>query len=198
MAMSSVTGCPMYLTPQKHWPQGLREQYFGNRTVFGMLRDPYERMVAIFRGETGEDYGGLYPDFFPTCDVSGAVKFMMRRYLRGDKYSNGCVFIPQAEYFEGAHGITLPVDNRRFPDSMNKVYKAHGYNNTLISTPDILHVTACPDTWAADLDAEARQLVRQVYARDFELLCTHFGHCDSEESTCIRGVPDMCPKSVKG
>jgi len=189
--VSKVTGCPLYLTPQKHWPRELQDRYLGNRTIFGLLRDPYERLVSIFRGD--------YPKYFSTCDVNGAVKLMMRRYLSGDRYWHGCVFLPQAEYFEGgAYNITLPIDNRYFPASVNAALLAHGYDNMLIGKSDIMHVDGCSEVWPGDLDQEARRLVRQVYARDFELLCKHFGHCDPEENVCLRGVPGMCPRKVAG
>merc|ERR1719210_177473 len=71
---SNVTGCPLYFTPGKHWPKDVAEAYFGAKTIFGMLRDPYERLVAFFRGSLGDTYGGWWPEFLKTCDVNGAVK----------------------------------------------------------------------------------------------------------------------------
>jgi len=193
---SAVTGCPMYYTPQKHWPRGLAEKYFGNKTVFGLLRDPYERLVAFFRGGY-EGYGGSYPQFTKTCDVNGAVKQMMKDFLAmNDTFAQGCTFVPQAEFFEGPYGISLPVDNRAFPASMNEVFVEHGYPDFQIQTTDILHVHRCPNVWAADLDSETRGLVKKFYARDFELLCEHFGYCDREENCCIWQVPGMCPPEL--
>jgi len=193
--INKVTGCPMYYTPQKYWPEQLAAKYFGNKTVFGMLRDPYERLVAFFRGNL-EGYGGSYPEFLKSCDVNGAVKKMMLDYLAGDKFANGCTFLPQAEFFDGPYGIKVPIDNRFFPSSMNKAFVAHGYPDFHIATSDVLHVALCQDVWAADLDAETRSLVKKVYAADFELLCKHFGYCDNEENCCIFQVPMMCPPAL--
>jgi len=192
---SEVTGCGLYYTPQKYWPRDIAEQYFGNKTVFGLLRDPYERLIAYFRGEFS-DYGGSFPELFKTCDVNGAVKKMMRMAINStNPFMNGCTFIPQAEYFEGRYGITLPIDNRRFPTSMNEAFAAHGYTEH-IKTQNIGHVTGCNNMWAGDLDAETKQLVRQVYAKDFELLCKHFNYCDSEENVCLQQVEHMCPTKL--
>lgn len=193
--VSEVTGCPLYFTPGKYWPQSVAQAYFGNKTVFGMLRDPYERLVAMFRGNFGA-YGGSYPKFSKTCDVNGAVRQMMETYLAGDKYSGDCTFVPQAEYFDQPFGIELAVDNRLFPDSANKVFAEHGYNHLHIYEQDILHVVGCADVWAGDLDCETKALVKKVYARDFELLCSSFGYCDTEENTCIKKVPTMCPSDL--
>jgi len=194
--MNEATGCPMYYAPQKYWPKELAEKYFGNKTVFGMLRDPYERLIAFFRGNM-DGYGGVYPEYFKKCDVNGAVKQMMKDYIEGNNtFSQDCTFVPQAEYFDGPHGIALPINNRQFPASMNTAFVEHGYTDYQIHTEDILHVRGCPDVWAADLDEETRSLVRQVYARDFELLCKHFNYCDSNENTCIWQVPMMCPQKV--
>lgn len=192
---SHITGCPMFYTPQKYWPKSLAERYFGKKQVFGLLRDPYERLVAIFRGNLSS-YGGSYPQFMKTCDVNGAVKQMMKNYLAGNKYAHGCTFVPQAEYFDGPHGIQLPVNNREFPRSINDFFSAQGYQDFFVDTEEILHVTACSEVWAGDLDSETRGLVQQVYARDFDFLCQHFGYCDKNENACLYQIPQMCPKRV--
>eukprot|EP00443_Scrippsiella_acuminata_P003406 CAMPEP_0115322002 /NCGR_PEP_ID=MMETSP0270-20121206/81166_1 /TAXON_ID=71861 /ORGANISM="Scrippsiella trochoidea, Strain CCMP3099" /LENGTH=301 /DNA_ID=CAMNT_0002741931 /DNA_START=165 /DNA_END=1070 /DNA_ORIENTATION=+ len=192
---SEVTGCPLYFTPAKYWPTDIAQSYFQDKTIFGMLRDPYERLVAMFRGNM-KGYGGSYPEFFKTCDVNGAVRKMMTDYLAGDKYAADCTFIPQAEYFDEPFGIDLAVDNRRFPDSLNEVFAEHGYDFH-IAENDILHVLGCPEVWAGDLSCDTKALVKQVYARDFELLCKNFGYCDQDENCCIEGVPMMCPSNLE-
>jgi len=193
--MSNITNCTTFFTPQKYWPPELADSYFGNKTVFGLLRDPFERLVAIFRGQF-DNYGGDYAEFAETCDVNSAVKLMMKKTIAGDVFRDGCVFVPQAEYFDGPHGITLPVDNRLFPQSMNKVFAAYGYSDSHINVSDIYHVEYCTEVWSGDLDCETRQLVKDFYRRDFELLCEHFGYCNDDENTCIQGVPTMCPTKV--
>lgn len=190
--ISEVTGCPMYYTPQKYWPKDLAEKYFAGKTRFGMLRDPYERLNSFFRGNF-DKYGGAYPEYFKTCDVNSAVKQMMKEVLASkNAFMRGCTFIPQAEYFEGEYGIQLPVDNRRVPDSMNEVFAKYGYKVHLKAN-QMHHVRGCDNAWAGDFDQETKALVKQVYARDFELLCKHFNYCDDDEEVCIPGVPYMCP-----
>uniref|UniRef100_A0A7S2N9E1 Sulfotransferase domain-containing protein n=1 Tax=Alexandrium andersonii TaxID=327968 RepID=A0A7S2N9E1_9DINO len=197
METNNQTRCNNYFTPQKYWPEELARTYFGNKTIFGMLRDPAERLVANFRGNAGGYGGGFSSTDHNKCDVNHAVKSALKEHIAsGNKFSQECTFVPQAEYFDGPYGITLPVDNRRFPDSMNEVFKAHHYDEMFIEQRDILHVNRCNNVWAADLDAETRALIRQVYARDYELLCKHFGYCDPDENTCIRGVHQMCPSFV--
>lgn len=189
------TGCDTYFTPPKYWPEEQAKKYFGNKTVFGMLRDPYERIVAMFRGNI-KGYGDVDDELHDSCDVNAGVKTILKRYLSGeDRFAAECTFLPQAEYFEGKYGITLPIDNRKFPQSMNAVLKAHHYPWD-IRQADVFHVSDCVDTWAGDLDEEARALVRKVYAKDFELLCKHFGYCDQEENCCIQGVHEMCPPKL--
>lgn len=191
--MSSITGCPLMFTPGKYWPKDAAQMYFGSRTVFGILRDPYERLVAVFRGSGRE----LAPDLYPSCNVSAFVKRTMGWYINsiksGKPYVKNCKFLPQAEFFDQPYGATVAVDNRRFPASMNTLLTAHGYKDVQIRTEEVEHVSGCDHVWAGDLDPEAKALVRQVYGRDFELLCKHFGYCDALENTCIVGVPGMCP-----
>mmetsp|Transcript_61131 Transcript_61131/g.189381 ORF Transcript_61131/g.189381 Transcript_61131/m.189381 type:complete len:324 (+) Transcript_61131:80-1051(+) len=193
---STVTGCELMYTPGKYWPKDAAKAYFGNMTVFGILRDPYERMVSQFRG-SGRF---TYPDLFAKCDVNAGVKSMMREYLAnvkaGRPYVLNCQMLPQAEFFDQPHGATVFVDNRQFPHSMNSVLLAHGYKEIQIAPEEVAHVTGCDHVWAGDLDSEAKALVRQVYARDFQLLCSHFGYCDTLENTCITRVPGMCPPQL--
>mmetsp|Transcript_118366 Transcript_118366/g.368618 ORF Transcript_118366/g.368618 Transcript_118366/m.368618 type:complete len:289 (+) Transcript_118366:92-958(+) len=179
----SAVGCPLHNTPQKWWPRPLAERYFGNKTVFGVLRDPYERLVSFHRD----------PEFFPGCDVNKAVKDTLRKFVKGGHFAESCRFLPQAEFFDGPFGITVPVDIRRFPESANEVLRQHGYDDVHIAMQDVLRAGGCPDVWAGDLDAETRQLIRIIYKRDFELLCKHFGYCDQEELTCLAQIPGMCP-----
>lgn len=195
---SNISGCAMYFTPQKYWPKDLAQRYFGNKTIFGMLRDPYERLVAMFRGDMA-DYGSAgMGEYIKTCDVNMGLKTMLKEYIKSDnKFMSGCTFLPQADFFDGEFGITLPIDNRRMPASVNELFDAHGYGSWHIRQQDIFHVNKCAQKWAADLDSETRGLIRQVYARDFDLLCKHFGYCDFEENTCISGVPQMCPDRVR-
>jgi len=193
---SSFTGCPLYLTPPKYWPMDLAAAYFGSRKGFGILRDPYERLVAIFRGN-GAGYSSGYKEAFETCDVNQAIKTMMKMHLAGANiFRDNCIFVPQSEYFDGPYGVALPVDNRNFPASVNQVFAEHGYPEMRINLTDILHVTGCPQVWPGDLDNETRALVRMAYRKDFDLLCKHFGHCNVEENTCIWQVPTMCPDHV--
>lgn len=196
---TSSVGCPTYLTPPKHWPDHLAKDYLGTRTSFGMLRDPYERLVAIFRGavggQTGEGYGGNYQEYADTCDVDGAVRQMLAK-VQEDPFAEGCAFLPQSEYFDGDLGLKIPVDIREFPMSVNSLLETHGYGEELIKTGDIEHVTGCPEVWSAALSPDTRALVRKIYKRDFELLCKHFSYCDSDESTCMQYVPEMCPKNM--
>eukprot|EP00440_Ansanella_granifera_P030821 gb/GFBE01033474.1/.p1 GENE.gb/GFBE01033474.1/~~gb/GFBE01033474.1/.p1 ORF type:complete len:336 (+),score=69.61 gb/GFBE01033474.1/:1-1008(+) len=192
---SNVTGCPLFFTPGKHWPKEIAKTYFQNKTRFGMLRDPYERLVAQFRGNI-DGYGGNSDEFYKTCDVNGAVQKMVNTVVSGGLYAEGCAFVPQAEYFDAPHGIMLPVDNRKFPSSANEMFSSHGYSHMLIQEEDIIHVNGCDDVWVGDLTCETKALVKKVYARDFELLCKHFGYCDDDENCCITGVPNMCPGNL--
>lgn len=180
---SAVTGCPMHNTPQKWWPRPLAEKYFGNKTVFGILRDPYERLVSFHRD----------PDFYPDCDVNKAVKATLKAFAAGKYFGESCRFLPQAEFFDGPFGITEPIDIRHFPQSANELLEKHGYGNVRIAMSDVLRAGGCPDVWAGDFDAETRALARAIYKKDFELLCKHFGYCDQEETMCLAHIPGMCP-----
>merc|ERR1719359_2526507 len=112
------TKCAMYFSPQKYWPKQIAEKYFGNKTVFALLRDPYERLVSMFRGNI-EGYGAMGD--YNTCDVNGAVKRLLKNILNGstNKFASECTFLPQAEYFEAPYGIMQPIDQRLFPHSVN-------------------------------------------------------------------------------
>ena len=192
--LSDVTGCPMYFTPPKYWPGDLAKAYLGGKKVFGILRNPYERLVAMFRGGYSE-YGSFPPHYHKTCDVNGALKWLMTGLMNGtiSKYASQCTFIPQAEFFEGPYGIQVAVDNLFFPESLNKMLAYNGLRSALVEQNVILQITGCNNVWAADLDLDTKKLVYQYFKADFELLCQRFGYCDHGVNTCLVQVPGMCP-----
>merc|ERR1719282_1819992 len=196
----SSVGCPLAMTPAQHWPQDIARNYFGNKTIFGILRDPYERLVAFFRGSagggTGDAYGGDMSNWTANCDVNGAINHMLTEFVeKNNSFVHGCTFLPQSEYYKGEFGIKIAVDNRMFPMSANKLFEEHGYDFH-IETADCLHVHGCNETWAAALAPDTRELVRTVYKEDFDLICETFGYCDRDENTCIQHVPQMCPQNM--
>merc|ERR1712129_646022 len=150
------TGCPLYFTPPKYWPEDIAKRFLGKKEVFGILRDPVERFVAQFRGNS-PNYGGGAEAYFKTCDVDGGVKYMVQQHISGkDPYGTGCTRIEQAEYFEGDCGIKVPVDNRRFPYSVNELFHSRGYttDDWNIKTKDIFHVNGCNHIGAWNITSE--------------------------------------------
>jgi len=199
----SKVNCTMYVTPPKYWPGDLAKRYFGGKKVFGILRDPYERLVSYFRASVKDESGDRrvfnLRHWAKTCDVNGAVNYMMKEYLASratDPYMYDCAFLPQSEYFGGEFGVALPVDNRKFPASLNRLFKEHGYDELFIGRDDVLRATGCSEVWAGALTPDTRKLVREAYAKDFELICSKFGYCDREESTCMDSVRSMCPRNM--
>lgn len=191
--VSEITGCPLYLTPPKYWPEDVAKKYIGNKTAFAVVRDPYEKLVAQFRGHLPGYGGSATKETLAKCDFNTAIKDMLKTMIAtDDPFHGGCVNIPQSEFFEGKYGIQIAVDNWRFPQSANEILQKHGYP-WQIRREDILHVNQCRMKWTGDLDAETKALVRQYYKKDFELICKAFGHCDFEENTCLQGVHHMCP-----
>jgi len=180
------SGCQMANAPPRLWSPYDADKYFGQKVTFGILRNPYERMVAIFR--ESQPVG---------CDVNKAVKQWLSDKLLGRGHDLGhvmeCQLGTQAEYFEKPFGITVPLDSRDFPQAVNDLLRDHGYEGFHIRAEDLPRVTACPGLSAADLDARSRWLVKRIYRRDFELLCRHFGACDDKELSCLPQIPGNCP-----
>eukprot|EP00434_Breviolum_minutum_P011625 symbB.v1.2.010256.t1/scaffold670.1/size174347/7 len=209
---SSMTGCHLYYTPPKYLPKDIGQQYYGNKSAFTFLRDPYDRAVNDFRSQV---YGldsifafscrqntswrqnrldresEKYKTWYRTCDVNSYLRAELPKVLAGDAYRADCHFLPQAEYFENPFANTTAIDNRRLPESFNELMVQRGYFN--ISMPsNTLHNYVCNNISAYTLADDVKALIRQVYARDFELLCNLFGYCDREEVTCLNQVPNMC------
>jgi len=193
--ISNVTGCPMYFTPPKYWPDDLAKSYLAGKKVFGIVRNPIERLVAMFRGGYSE-YGSFPPHFRETCNVNGAIKWLMHSLMNGTvgKFASQCTFIPQVEFFEGPYGVQIAVDNLYFPESVNKLLIYNGLDMAVIEQNVILQISGCDNVWAGDLDDETKGLVHQYFQADFDLLCQRFGYCDrGTKSTCLVQVPGMCP-----
>jgi hypothetical protein len=196
-------GCPLFETPQQQWPEDEAHKYFNNKTVFGMLRDPYDRWVAAFRGLMNTVTRAVpnlakgldFDNDDMTCDVNAWTKLMLAEPTLWPK-AVACKLQPQVSFFEGPHKITLPVDFRKFPDSANRLFKTHGYDNIDMDPNRLTHTTGCDNTWAGDLDDVSKDLIHHYYRRDFDLVCKLLGHCSKHENVCATGVPGACPAKL--
>merc|ERR1712039_1071905 len=126
MEISNITGCEMYFTPQKYWPKELLKKKFDGKVIFGMLRDPYERLIAQFRGNIKGYGSGWDPEDHKACNVNAALKKAMKQLkiekANGNIFSSRCTYVPQADYFDGEYGIQVPVNNRAFPDTVHTLF----------------------------------------------------------------------------
>eukprot|EP00438_Fugacium_kawagutii_P004400 Skav233169 [mRNA] locus=scaffold7441:11645:16873:+ [translate_table: standard] len=193
--LSNVTGCPLYFTPPKYWPKDLAQSYLSGKKVFGIVRNPLERLVAMFRGGYSE-YGSFPPHFRESCDVNGAIRWLMQSLMNGtvSKYASQCTFIPQAEFFEGPFGVQIAVDNLHFPESLNRMLVYNDLGQAAVEQNVILQIAGCDNVWAGDVDEETKSLVYKYFQADFDLLCQRFGYCDKgTRNTCLVQVPGMCP-----
>eukprot|EP00913_Durusdinium_trenchii_P018028 g16941.t1 len=128
---------------------------------------------------------------YRSCDVNAYLRAELPKVLAGDVYRADCHFVPQAEYFENPFANTTAIDNRGLPQKFNDLMVERGYFN--ISMPsNTLHNYVCNNISAYTLAEDVKALIRQVYARDFDLICNLFGYCDREEVTCLQQVPNMC------
>lgn len=217
--INDITKCDTFYTPQKYWSMKLRNKFLTNRKVFGILRDPYDRIVNIFRSEamgqnhffqsntrtavsfregTMERESPMYMKWYVTCDVNAWIEAEFARYqdsTTGSRahFRSNCHLLPQAEYFKGDDSITIPIDARKLPQSFNDVMDA---NNIDVHLSEPEQASVCPIS-AWHLTEKSRQLIRDFYREDFELLCKHFGYCDDRELTCMRGIRGMCDGAVE-
>jgi len=210
--ISSVTGCDFYYTPPKLFPADMLERVYKGTVPFGMLRDPYDRMANEFRmqvsgydsafsnttrADISKREGNLereeatYLQYYRDCDVNGYLQAELGKVLAGDKYRDNCHLVPQAEYYENPYGPVVPVDERKIPNSYNAFIESYGYPKDM-NMGATMHNVVCNDISAYSLNQETRNLIKQVYKADFQLLCKSFGYCDVDEMTCLEQIPDMC------
>lgn len=208
--ISEVTGCNLYYTPGKYWPAKAAEEYFADREVFALLRDPYDKMANEFRMQVqGIDSGftvltrpevswreghlerenATYQTWYATCDVNAYLQEELRRYLEGDRFRVNCHMLPQSEYVEQPYGATVFVDNRKIPDSLNELFTARGY---AMKVEQPIHNYFCNNISAYSLTEETKSLIRKVYRADFDLLCAKFGYCNDRELFCLENLSGMC------
>lgn len=204
MDMSGASGCPYAFTPPRYWPADRQHSYYGHDFLaFGVVRNPYERLVSIFR-QGGAGYltnSSAWQNWTKTCDVNGFLKEMLTRYNNGhsvkDKSLEGCLFQPQSHYFDGKYGVKMPIDGRRFPGSANAVLRKFGFPNEIRPQDVVVDKFICKDLWAGNLNPEVRALIKETYTSDFDILCHHFGYCDREEPSCVPSVPGNCPEYLR-
>ncbi|CAJ1360787.1 unnamed protein product [Effrenium voratum] len=207
--ISKITGCNLFYTPPKYWPSETAE-LLRNQTLFSMLRDPYDRLANEFRMQVGntdsayllltrsdisaregnlEREGEEYQRFYRECDVNGYLQVELRKYLAGDRFRGNCHLLPSSEFASTPYGPVEWIDERFIPDSFDRYMESHKAKPRMTMP---LHNVWCNDISAYSLNEETKQLIRQVYAADFELICKTFGHCDKEEMFCHENIPNMC------
>jgi hypothetical protein len=197
----STFGYPMYYTPSKYWPVDKKYPYFGNKRTFGILRDPYERILALFRTSISiydASRGWDFRDDRRNCaeELNEWVKSNLKPLvLHSTEHPQNVDLHVQAGYFEGDNPIEEVLDMDSFPQSANELLQKHGYNVS-IGVDDMFHYHGCDDTFVDDLNAESKNLIEFYYARDFKLRCDKLGHCDKTKHHCVVQAPGMCPKRL--
>jgi len=208
--ISDITGCNLFYTPPKYWPSHLQQSLLQHRSLFTMLRDPYDRLANEFRMQVGgidsvftltfrktvsqreghmEREGAEYQRFYQECDVNGYLQAELKKYLAGDRFRTNCHLLPSAEFFDTLEGIQ-PIDERKIPESFNAFMEEHGAAPRMSS--HALHNIWCDDVSAYSLNEETKKLIRKVYAEDFRLTCKYFNYCDDHEMFCHENIPSMC------
>lgn len=191
--ISNSTGCHMWYTPQKYWPEDLAHSYFGDKQIFGTLRDPYDRTANQFRYFVKwpkSEFPAHYQEYFRTCNVNAFLEEELPKVV-ADPYKNDCQWQPMSEYFDMPYGITVAFDNRKIPWSLNELLREHGYG-FLEGNGEALHNIVCDNIWAGSLNNNVKAMIREIYARDFDLLCNLWGYCDPNELTCHSQFDKMC------
>jgi len=210
----SSVGCDMYYTPQQHWPENIAKSYFRGRNIFGVIRDPYDKLVNEFRmqvmpfasvyaGVTRQQvseredimeredspytgFGGIYD----RCDVNEFLRLELPK-VKQNPYRANCHFVPQVEYLKGTYAINLPVDARTLPESFNQLMGEHGYEFRM---DDTMHNMLCPGLWAGSLETDVKEMIKEIYAKDFDFLCKTWGYCSRDEMFCMKDMTYMCPE----
>lgn len=214
--LSDVTGCNLFYTPTKYWPPELQRSLLANRTLFAMLRDPYDRMANEFRMQVGgidsvftktfrkdisqreghlEREAEQYQQFYKNCDVNAYLQTELKKYLAGDRFRTNCHLLPSSEFFDVGSGMSVePIDERKIPDSFNQFMEKHQASPRMEAS---MHNFWCNEISAYSLNEETKGLIRKVYAEDFRLACKYFGYCDDHELFCHENIPDMCGSKPK-
>jgi len=178
----SVTGCHLADTPPKYWPANFAKMYFENRTRFGLLQNPYTRLVNYFKAHLH-----LFEQEHETCDINTAIVNELGKYSAGDKFGKNCAFIPQSEYLTGKYGATELIDARDLSDSLETLMSKHDYKFNKDNFATVLTKRQqgfggkCQHLSARSFTESSRQTIKNVYHNDFALLCQHFLYCDTDE-----------------
>lgn len=169
------------LPPQKIeevYSKKVLERAYQKRTVFCSVRNPYDRLVSEWHNCVEFGAPG---DCSSECDVNDMNKWIttqLTAFKEGDYYRHSCFYVPQTEYLEGPGACTEVLDFNHLEDEFKSLMEKHGYNLTLPAVSDT-HRTynrKCQGKITSKhLTDETRQLIEEVYAKDFEKLGVKFG-----------------------
>jgi len=148
---------------------------------FCVTRDPYDKMVSEYTFRAGGtktvlkqrlNLNGTGVDEDLKCTAEGLnlyLKESLHKYKDGDRFYTACHFLPQSEFVWGPDGhqwcdIILRLEE--FPEAFDDLMESRRSPVRLLeeaSNPSEL----CANVSSADLNAEVRALIDEVYYDDF-------------------------------
>lgn len=212
--VNDITGCDHHYSPAKYWPDTLAKAYFQDKKGFAVLRDPYDKLVndfrmvvqgysSVFEGiylgirrwnvsarEGNPEFETEYLQYYNDCDVNSYLRAELPKVKSGDRFRANCHFLPQADFYEDPHGVKFMVDNRNLRQSFNALMEDHGYGFRM--GEETIHNKICVNLSAYSLQKDVKEMIKDIYSRDFDMICDQFGYCDRDELTCLEDIPDMC------
>lgn len=169
--------CNAYHAP----PQYLRDpSVYQSAEVFCVTRHPYDRAVSEYTYLNAVPWGSEeLPTGSPPCSPANLNSFLRHKlgqFKRAPhmKFINDCHFLPQSEYIwadDGRQWCQHVLRLEDFPSEFNKLMKSSGYAMKITKPAKAnSYRSSCPGLSSRDLGEPTRQLLDEVYAKDFENL----------------------------
>lgn len=176
-----------------HVPPGLLKgsNPYLKATTFCAIRHPYSRAVSEYtylldgdlQDPGGSGWGRTYYERYKNglydlepCSPQGLnhfIKTTLALYKQGQKFIDDCHHVPQVDYIwdnTGRQWCMEPLSTESLPGSFDALMAAYGYPVMLADEPYYSSATRCPTISVANLTAETRRLIDEVYAEDFRRL----------------------------
>ena len=169
---------------------------YQNAELFGVIRDPYERMVSEFYYICTLKVFDWRPNQCDRTKLSDAaymnewLQRKLRDYRgRGERSKNGTDYLrdnghftPQSEFVYGPHDVrvldhVLRMDDEAFADDFHRLASSFGLERVELKKMNAIGAqerggssgNTQHNLGVDDLDSETVELINEVYARDFDV-----------------------------
>jgi hypothetical protein len=154
-----------------YWYQVHSPERFDEYFKFAFVRNPWDRLVAVYRYLQSPGTEGRYPEWSRFVQRFASFEEFVSRWINSENVLRGALFVPQHLFLRDRFGMPCLDYIGRFETLADDFVRVSACLSLRARLPQIGRGET---PYAACYSAETRERVAQVYARDVELFGYRF------------------------